>query len=203
MIINLIEIAGKEAALFGLGLSYGLTSDFGTFLEYQTHEGECGPHGCEQPVRWRMPNIANRLSSKDGGHNKFLESIVIWLDIKAPRYWWSEFDTYRVGTSKQSESTMHSIMREPLSKRDFEGGEISDTMLKEINDKIKGKDFFAVKKMLPEGYLQRRVVCTNYAVLRNMYRQRHDHRLKEWHMFCEFLRGLENSNWITAGLTKD
>jgi len=67
-----------------------------------------------------MPRVAQKLAFRGDGHNKFLESIVLWLDITAPRYWWQQFDTYRAGVSKQSASTMHTMTRRALTQEDFE-----------------------------------------------------------------------------------
>ncbi len=64
----------------------------------------------KQPVE-NMPALAVKLAPKGLGHNKFLEAMVVWLDVRAPRYWWQEADTYRIST-KQSESTMHTLVRE-------------------------------------------------------------------------------------------
>ena len=160
----------------------------------------------------RLAGVATKLAPKDGGHNKFLESMVVWLDIDAPRYWWSEFDTYRVGTTKQSESTMHTITHRLLSQSDFEEPVFSDT-LNQLNGLIrtyqalnnkeeKNKVFREIKVNLPEGFLQRRIVCTNYKVLKNMVWQRKTHRLQEWHQFITALtEQLECPDLI--GLTED
>lgn len=59
----------------------------------------------------RIIEEAGRLFEKDGGHNKFLESVILWLDVNAPLYWWTEADTYRLST-KQSESTMHTLEKD-------------------------------------------------------------------------------------------
>lgn len=159
MKIKILNEAGLNEALFGLSFSYN--RPFKTEAEkdavYQT---------------------ALKLSSKDGGHNKFLESIVVWMDITAPRYWWQQFDTYRIGTTKQSESTMHTIMRQPLTTQNFTN--ILPDILDFLNHYITKKDFETVKANLPESFLQRRIVCTNYKCLRNIILQRRTHKLKEW-----------------------
>jgi hypothetical protein len=160
--IKILNESGYEEAMLGLSLSYN------------------------KPV-CEMYKVAKTLYNKDGGHNKFLESIVIWLDITMPRYWWSEADTYRVGTTKQSESTMHTIMKKPLTQDDFYDN-IPEDMLDKINKLIKQKNFIQVKNMLPEGFLQRRIVCTNYKVLRHIIMQRKNHKLDMWRKFCTYLQ---------------
>ena len=125
-----------------------------------------------------------RLAKKDGGHNKFLESIMLWVDITAPRYWWQQFDTYRAGVTKQSGSTMHTIMKKPLTQDDFEEPILCD-LLKHLNNMVEKKNFANIKNNLPEGFLQRRVVCTSYKVLRTIISQRLTHKLPQWQTFCE------------------
>lgn len=158
MKVVVLREAGYGEALLGLSLSYN------------------------RPIE-RMSEVAVRLCDKDGGHNKFLESIVVWLDITGPRSWWVQFDTYRVGMTKQSESTMHTVMQRPLQQDDFEQPIHPDT-LGWLNFLIRQKRFDRLKLELPEGYLQRRIVCTNYKTLRRIYNQRWNHRLPQWQVFC-------------------
>ena len=93
-------------------------------------------------------------------------------------------DTYRVGVTKQSGSTMHTILRRPLCQADFEGG-VDPEILVALNGLIERKDFRRVKANLPEGFLQRRVVGTNYKALRHIIGQRYNHRLPEWQFFVQ------------------
>jgi len=157
MKVKVLEEHGWGPAMVGLSLSY------------------------EQSVD-EMPRVALNLLPKGGSHIKFLESVAVWLDIVAPRYWWQQMDTYRVGVTKQSRSTMHTILRRPLCQADFEGG-IAPEILVVLNKLIEKGDFWQVKINLPEGFLQRRVVCLNYKALRHIIEQRHDHRLPEWQVF--------------------
>ena len=179
-------------ALFGIGLSYGLTSGIENVKDLD--RAECYD---------RLMQIARGLAHKPGGgHNKFLETITLTLDVKAPRYWWQEFDTYRVGVTKQSESTMHTIMARELRSKDFEGLILAETLadLNKIRNTYIDADrrkeeaittkelFLLIKNALPEGYLQRRIVCLNAKALQNMYTQRKDHRLPEWHQFFNAIK---------------
>lgn len=178
-------------ALFGIGLSYGLTSGIENVKDLE--RAECYD---------RLMQIARGLAHKPGGgHNKFLETITLTLDVKAPRYWWQEFDTYRVGVTKQSESTMHTIMARELTDDNFEG-ELCDGVLAQLNairetylscceyDDDGGTDYYfeMMKTNLPEGYLQRRIVCLNAKALQNMYTQRKNHRLPEWRSFFDAIK---------------
>ena len=134
-----------------------------------------------------MPNVAIKLFNKDRGHNKFLEHCMIWLDLVAPRFFWSQFDTYRVGVSKQSESTMHTIMKGHLTQDHFDVM-IPDIHLKYLNELIDAEDLIGIKQQLPEGFLQRREVVLSYKVIRHIDLQRAKHRLPHWQKFLGDLR---------------
>lgn len=184
VIVN--EEAGFVHACMGLGLSYGITSIMDGKNVYIDKMD-------------RLENLAKKLSKKDGGHDKFLESMVVWMSINAPREWWAQFDTYRVGTTKQSESTMHTIMKRHLEPTDFMEG-VDLQIIQLLNNAIDRKDFFYVKKNLPEGFLQGREVCTNYKVLKNIVQQRMNHRLPEWQYFIVQLENLlQHPEFIFGG----
>lgn len=143
----------------------------------------------DDAARQRAKKRAPLLAPKEGGHNKFLESIVLWIDVEASRAWWSEFDTYRVGTTKQSESTMHTLAKRGPIPEDFEEGThyaVFDAFCR-VWHEAKG-DVTVLKMNLPEGFLQRRIVCTNYKVLRNIIAQREGHRLKWWGVFISAVK---------------
>jgi flagellar biosynthesis protein FliP len=107
--------------------------------------------------------------------------------MTAPRYFWQQFDTYRIGITKQSESTMHTIMKNKLTQDNFEN-EIDGVILDILNDSISQKDFMKVKTNLPESFLQRRIISTDLKTLIYIYKQRKNHRLKEWKDFANFLQ---------------
>lgn len=163
-------------------------------------------------------DLAKRLCKAGSPeHAKFLRQIVVWVDITAPRFWWSEFDTYKIGTTANSQSTMHRLMKDGIKEEDFcfifGEDEIANkamrNYIKEINDlinlynslepgDIKEQYFEKIKAMLPEGYMQTRTISLNYEVLRNMYRQRKNHRLSEWHTdFVNWVHTLPYSEFIT------
>lgn len=174
MNIKILRECGYEEAMLGLSLSYN------TKLS-------------------RMPKVSDALAHRDGGHNKFLESMCVWLDITAPRYWWCEFDTYRVGVTKQSESTMHTLLKGELCQDNFEVI-IPQNIIDTLNDAIAKKDLLLAKAILPESFLQRRIVATNYKTLRNIFIQRRNHKLIEWTLFCvELLQQLEHPDFIKEG----
>ncbi len=168
MKVTVLRECGYEEALLGMGLSYGLTSNVTDI---------------DDGLLKRLHDIAVKLSSKEEGHAKFLESICVWLDITAPRYFWQQLSTYRIGVSTQSESTMHTILKRPLTQKDFERP-IPPSGLRDLNILVKNKLTTQLKNQLPEGFLQRRIVCLNYKALRHIISQRDGHKLTEWHHFC-------------------
>ncbi len=170
MFVRVLEERGYLVALFGLGLNRNITSDI-SFSDFISDSEKIS----------KMEKVAANLCNLDGGHNKFLESIAIWIDVKAPRYWWQQFDTYRVGMTKQSESTMR-VPKRKLSNDDFITN-IDPTILECLNRGIEEKNLTYIKMNLPESFLQRRVCCTNYKCLRNMIMQRSSHLLEEWRFF--------------------
>lgn len=144
------------------------------------------------PVDWwktqkeRAYKRAPLLAPMGNGHNKFLRQITLYLDIEASRAWWSEFDTYKVGTVAQSESTMHTLSKRPPTIEDFEEGTSGELISAFTKVWFLHKaDVNILKMNLPEGFLQRRVVTMNYEVLKNIIVQRTDHRLKWWNIFIE------------------
>lgn len=143
---------------------------------------------------------AAKLAPMEGGHNKFLESICVWVDIEASRAFWSEFDTYRVGITKQSTSTMHRLSKRKPTKEDFEEGTTEDTIRAfQFVWCDHTHDINILKMNLPEGYLQRRVVCTNYKCLKNIIEQRSGHRLRWWDVFIdELMKQIEHPELLVS-----
>lgn len=164
MRIRILKEAGLEEALLGLGLSYGKTK-----------------YVFEVALNEELYALLVKLHDKDGGHNKALESICVWLDITGPRYWWQQMATYRIGTSTQSESTMHTLGTKELFQEDFEQP-IPKDMLTILNSNY---CVLERKRLIPESFLQRRIICTNYKALRHIINQRKHHKLAEWKQFCE------------------
>lgn len=140
--------------------------------------------------------LMKKLIKAGSEHRKFLRQIMCWFDIKAALYFYSEFDTYKIGTARNSCSTMHTLTKNKLTKSDFIG-KIIDIDLEYLNSLMtcykEKKDieyFYELKSMLPSGYLQKSTICCNYEVLMNMYHQRKNHRLKEWKEFCSWAETL-------------
>lgn len=131
------------------------------------------------------------------GENKFLESIYLWLDVRGTRTWWVQADTYRIST-KQSESTMHTIHKRPLEMSDFEFSNYNRDHLRLTinyinsiridNSLSKIEKVKMIKEVLPESFLQRKIWVINYRTLQNIVVQREHHALDSWREFIEQIK---------------
>ena len=159
------------------------------------------------------------MSLAKGGavHAKYRRMIPVFLTINAPLYWWKEFDTYKVGTVANSCSTMHKIHAKPFERNDFSVEHLHnfkeqhwmvcmDNVISALNvarDKfLETKDkkyWWQMIQLLPTSYNQKRTVMLNYAVLVNIYHSRKNHKLDEWHVFCDWIEQLPYSEIITGG----
>lgn len=147
-------------------------------------------------------DLAHRLSKAGTDHSKYLRQIPVLVSITAPRYWWTEFDTYKVGTTANSESTMHTIHKKELTEEDFSwdealGGVGLSTVVELLNllrDSYlvtnNKDDWRNIIQLLPQSFNQTRVVSLNYQVLKTMYHARKNHKLSEWHEFCRWVESL-------------
>ena len=146
-------------------------------------------------------DLMRRLIRAGSSHRKFLRQIFVSVDITAPRYWFAEFDTYKVGTTANSCSTMHKITAKEFTLDDFSHEHLIpraldtlqatvDTLNAYRNDYIQTKDKIAwwqLIQLLPQSYNQRRTVTLTYENLLNMVSQRRGHKLDEWHDFCDWV----------------
>ena len=155
-------------------------------------------------------NLMKKLVSAGTDHSKFMRMITVTCDITAPIYFNKEIDTYKVGTVRNSCSTMHTIHKKEFEASDFSFektppdvcsinfflGRLNYARDKylETNDK---EYWYAIIQMLPTSYNQRYTWQANYAVLRNIYHARKNHKLDEWHDFCRWVESLPYSELIT------
>ena len=156
--------------------------------------------------------LLKTLADAGPDHGKVLRFITVTVDITAPLYWWKEFDTYKVGTSANSCSTMHKIHAKPFELEDFSTEHLRMMSLAHMDSAIrllniyrtkylahKDKDYWwQLIQILPSSYNQRRTVILNYAVLKAMYHARKNHKLDEWHTFCRWIETLPYSEVITG-----
>ena len=154
-------------------------------------------------------DLAKRLARAGSDHRKFLRQIFVSVDITAPLYWWKEFDTYKVGTVANSCSTMHKIHTKPFGREDFSCDRLDKDALLALDALIEFLEKERVKfcenkedrqpwhnmiQLLPSSYNQMRTVSMNYENLINMYYARKNHKLAEWHSYCDWIKSLPYAN---------
>lgn len=151
--------------------------------------------------------LMKNLSKSGPEHAKYKRMINVYLDIDAPLYWWKEFDTYKIGTVANSCSTMHKIHSKEFIFEDFSCEHLIDpdidveyakSLEETINKLNKARELYLETKdkkywwimiqLLPSSYNQHRTVMLNYETLTNIYKQRNNHKLDEWRMFCGFVK---------------
>ena len=151
-------------------------------------------------------SLAQKLCKAGSDHRKFVRQIFISVDIRAPIYWWKEFDTYKVCTVANSTSTMHKIHAKPFELSDFSTDHMKPStieclkvVMKELEeqrnifiaDKSENKDaWYSIIQLLPESYNQTRTVTMNYENVFAQYNSRRNHKLAEWHTYCDWVMEL-------------
>lgn len=158
--------------------------------------------------------LAGRLRRAGSDHRKFIRQIFVSVDIMAPIYWWKEYDTYKVATVANSTSTMHKIHSRPFSIDDFSHDhmtpetldfmqtvvdELEKIRLKYMENGKKKEDWYDMIQLLPSSYHQMRTCTLNYETLVNIYYARRNHKLAEWHTFCEWIEGLPYARELIIG----
>lgn len=157
--------------------------------------------------------LLRNLADAGSDHGKYLRMIQVYCDVIGPFYWYKELDTYRMGVEKNSCSTMHKIHSEPITMEDFSHDHlniVSLNMLKiqvdnlEANRRLflenKDKKFWwQLIQLLPSSYNQRRTYMFSYAALRAIYHARKNHKLTEWHEFCDWIRNLPYAAELITG----
>lgn len=222
------EVVGWEHAIRGMRnpMNSWDRSDSGYKCPYyNTKETVCS--GCNENM-CIGPNdydLMKRLASGGSDDRKFMRMITVYLDITAPLYWWKEFDTYKVGTVANSCSTMHKIHSKPFELDDFSHEHLISKEYKDVDGflcispigtligiveqlnsfrelylETKDKKYWwQMIQLLPSSYNQKRTVMLNYEVLKNIYHARKNHKLDEWHYFCDWIESLPYSELITGG----
>lgn len=218
------EVLGWEAAI------RGMRNPMNSWEKSDSHVGfgdvfccDCGckdMEPCGQNCIDIGPNdldLMTRLRNAGTDHRKFMRMITVYVDLTAPLYWWKEFDTYKVGTVANSCSTMHKIAAKRFERDDFShehlmdgGNYILNSTIDMLNEyraqylETKDKKYWwQMIQLLPSSYNQRRTVMLNYEVLANIYKSRRNHKLDEWHTFCDWIEELPYSELITGPSLKD
>lgn len=196
--IENVDVTGFEAAIRGMrnpmnSWDKSDSKKVGVYIN-----GEIYPDHSDAKVGENDLDLMKRLVKSGSDHRKFMRMINVTMDIKAPLYWWKEFDTYKVGTVANSCSTMHKIhdkefMLDDFSHEHLVGPSISTltgtinvlNCLRDAYNQYKDKKYWwNIIQLLPSSYNQLRTVQLNYEVLVNIYFARRDHKLDEWVYFC-------------------
>lgn len=149
-------------------------------------------------------SLAKRLCSAGTDHRKFVRMIFVSVDVTAPLYWWKEYDTYKVSTVANSTSTMHKITSKPFELSDFsvdhmnkEGIKAMESVIETLEDlrlrylETKDKElWYTIIQLLPSSYNQMRTCTLSYENLCNIYYARRNHKLEEWHTYCDWIKEL-------------
>ena len=168
---------------------------------------------CEFCLGTNDYTLMKKLVQAGSDHSKFMRMINVTMDVTAPMYWWKEMDTYKVGTVRNSCSTMHKVHAKEFELDDFSHEHLNDDVIEVPFGKIieclnffrqsylqngDKSDWWQIIQLLPSSYNQRATLQLNYAVLRNIYHARKNHKLDEWHTFCHWIESLPYSELITA-----
>lgn len=167
MKIETIEIAGFAGALKALRLPFGKEERSQT-ANYVFNKSWFIRYGASVNIDEKDLSLMGALIKRGDEHAKVMRGIIVWAKITAPIYWFSEEETYRAGHERLcSESTMHIDCRG-----------------------LSGKELQKAKAEIPMGKELTKVDFFSYQCLRNIYKQRKNHRLQEWHQFCDWIKDL-------------
>lgn len=184
---------------------------------------------CTDGMFWVGNNdkdLMTRLIRGGAPHRKFLRQIFVSVDITAPLYWWKEFDTYKVGTTANSCSTMHKIQAKEFTFEDFSCEHLDEpskailgVVINELNNNrdwyndynklVSEGDFTDVERkqfwwnmiqLLPSSFNQKRTVTMTYENLLNMLEYRRGHKLDEWRQFCDWILTLPHGSLLKEGV---
>ena len=213
--IENVEIFGWEAAIRGMRNPMNSWDKSDSYENYTvTYEDYSEIRFPYYRVGAGDLSLMKKLVKAGTDHSKFMRMINVTFDITAPLYWWKEFDTYKVGTVRNSCSTMHKVTSKEFTLDDFSHEQLTDLAIERwLEPTIEGlniarqmyieKDgkskaaWWQIIQLLPSSYNQRATIQLNYAVLRNIYHSRKNHKLDEWIDFCKWIETLPYSELIT------
>ena len=220
---------GWEAAIRGMRNPLN-SWDMSDSITYIAYDEDCDVRmGCSSSmcvcIGPKDLDLMRRLAKAGTDHGKFLRMITVTADILAPIYWWKEFDTYKVGTVTNSCSTMHKIANKEFTMEGFSCEHLGmlskrcleDTIImlnrhrtgylehQDITGSEKAKEkakfhWWQMIQLLPSSYNQRRTVQLNYQVAHAMHEARKNHKLDEWHVFCDWVETLPYYREIFGGV---
>lgn len=210
-----VEVFGWEAAIRGMRNSWGSheKSDSRMIVHYNNIEEFVAQH---YEIGDADYTLMKQLAGAGPSHAKYRRYINVTVDITAPLYWWKEFDTYKVGTVANSESTMHTVMKDEFYIEDFSNEYLDEEALMQLSifvrklnywrkeylmtehPAIKKRIWYRIIQLLPSSFNQKRTVQLNYEVLAHIWKDRKNHKLDEWREgFCkDFIQTLPYSEGI-------
>lgn len=169
--VNTIEIVGMASVLRALRLPFGkeMRSECNVAMSInEDYQPPMFQYCSDCFINEKDLKLMSTLIKRGDEHAKAIRGLIVYAEINAPRYWWQEMDTYKIGAERlSSESTMH-IQGKGLTT----------------------EELIKMKEELKEGTMQKRVEYFSYQTLRRIYVQRRNHRLPHWHKFCEWIEGL-------------
>ena len=160
-------------------------------------------------------------SDRNPAHAQFLTGIRVNFDLTCTNKMWVEAERYRFLEFISSQSTMHRITKFNIREQyneyvDSRIIEVMEEKIEEYNELLKNKEnilqrihsdieisrinelfhqkYLEILYSNPSGFNLTARMTTNYRCLRNIYLQRHDHRLKEWRDFCDWIETLPYAN---------
>lgn len=196
-----IDTWGFEHAIRGMRNPLNSWERADSSFGYEAYSGEFVPN---LKIGENDLDLMHRLYVGGQPHRKYLRQIFAVMDITAPLYWWKEFDTYKVGTTANSCSTMHKITAKEFTLDDFSTEHLVGKSVAALQNVLNAMNFerksylctkdkdcwWQLIQLLPSSYNQRRTVSMTYENVMNMLDYRGNHKLDEWREFCEILRGL-------------
>ena len=210
------SVYGWEAAIRGMRNSYNSWANSDSYETHIENQETLNTAPFAFFIGENDLELMKQLVKAGSSHSKFMRMITVNCDITAPLYWWKEFDTYKVGTVRNSCSTMHKIQDKEFTLEDFSIEHLNNISINDMkstidmlnfwreqynvstNNENKKNQWWQMIQLLPSSYNQRATVQLNYAVLRNMYHSRKNHKLDEWsHGFTEWVESLPYSELIT------
>lgn len=198
--IENVEVWGFEHAI------RGMRNPMNSWDKSDSHgfdpQMDCFDHGYQ--IGKNDLDLMKRLYKAGSEHRKYLRQIFVSMDVNAPRYWWEQQSTYKIGTTSNSCSTMHTIHKKKFELDDFSHDHLSQTSVYMMSDIVhdlnllrgkyletKDKDYwYAMIQLLPQSYMQKRTITMNYENVVNIIKQRSGHKLTEWEDFITELKKL-------------
>ena len=211
--IENVQVFGFEPAIRGMRNPMNSWAKSDSFFSYDYDSLEFIPDRyISEEIGKNDYELMSKLAKSGPTHAKYRRMIVVYLDIVAPLYWWKEFDTYKIGTVANSCSTMHKIQEKEFTLDDFSHEHLGPDSLSVLQVVINQLNlcrtvflasdhknhWWQMIQLLPSSYNQRRTVMLNYEVLAGLYPERKNHKLDEWHVFCDWVKSLPYSELITG-----